>query len=145
MTFKYTPIRNTAIKLLKQFGRPCTLLRAVDPTPSDPTMPWRVGTPTIQQFNTICVVLTTGFPKRADPIVDQDQEILMPGDIITAGSVADPSILCGLPTLVDRIQVGSLQLAILGIRDLSPDGTPIIFNLRGRSFPIITVQPRAAM
>lgn len=142
--FDFNPIRNTAIALVKQFGKkiPCTLIRAVEGSAPDPTLPWRLGDASFLQFKFIGVVSTLGFPKRSDPITDQDQDVIAPGDLATTGAESDATILCGDPTRADRIIAGNLQLGILGIQDVTPDDKVIIYKMRCRAWPLILSAPR---
>lgn len=152
--FDYTAIQNTAIGLIKQFGRqtPCNLVRPVEASPPNPAAPWRLGAPaSFQFFPFIGVVSTLGFPKRADPQTDQELDILAPGDItstpgtVTAGGAQiTPQVLCGPPVLDDRVQVtwlGNLYTyLVLGVKDVTPNAVAIMFTLRCKAFPDIVQQ-----
>lgn len=141
--FDFTGIRNTAIALVKKFGKhvPCTLLRAVEGAAPDPTMPWRLGDATFLEFKFTGIVSTLGFPKRSDPITDLDQDVIAPGDLATTGAESDAGILCGDPQLTDRIIAGSLQLGILGVQDITPDDKTVIYKIRCRAWPLISSKP----
>lgn len=147
--FDYGPIRQTALDLIKRFGRklPVNLLRATEATPADPAKPWRVGDGTVTTFPFIGVYAALGFPKTRDPVVDATEcDIIMPGDVNT-DSVGNVLTVPIEPVLLDRIQImGSLNgatdpiFAILGVQRIDPDGTPICFKLRCRVWSTI-IQP----
>lgn len=136
-TFNYSKIRNTAQTLVKKFGRPCILLRPVEATPSDATKPWRVGDGTTTEFACRGVFTALPFPKRSDPIVDASEaDLMIGGDIGTE------------PLLTDRIQVIGVITgetnpiyAIIGVHRIDPDGTPIAYGLRIRSWSVIVSAP----
>lgn len=136
--FDYNPIRNTAIALVKKFGRkvPCSLMRAVEGTAPDATKPWRRGDPTFLEFKFIGIVSNLGFPKLGDPSTDADQDITVPGDLATTGAESDVLTLCGDPVLTDRIVTDSLQFGILGVHSIKPDDKTIIYKLRCRAWPL---------
>lgn len=143
--FDFTSIRNTAIDLVKVYGgTPCLLIRVVDGSPVDITKPWRPGAATTKRFAFSGSVSTLGFPRRSDPVVDMDADIIAPGDIVTTTAVGDPNTVCGSPLLTDFIQVvdGGLMFAILGIKDIKPGIVkPVIFLIRGKPWPQIAPQP----
>jgi hypothetical protein len=90
--FDFGPLRDTAIGLLKQFGRkaPIVLLRNVNETPADPTQPWLGAKARVRTFQFFGTVSTIGFPKKSDPGLDHDVDIIAAGDVVT--TAADSSV-----------------------------------------------------
>lgn len=142
--FDFTDIRDTAMGLVKDFGRTavCTILRHTEGTLADATKPWRGGnTPGLLQFQFQGTVSTLGFPKRSDPITDGDIDVIAPGDLATTAALSDPMILCGDPQKTDRIMTDAgKEYAILGVQDVTPDDKTIIYKIRCRAWPLITQQ-----
>lgn len=145
--FNYTPLRNTAIGLVKNFGKTvqCSLLRNVNVTPDDADKPWRGADPTIKSFTFTAVVLTKGFTEEGNG-PRADQKIIIPGDIVTTAADGDPATLCGMPLETDRIQAESItgtiiEYGILGLQDVTPDGLPMIIKASLRAWPSTTKQP----
>lgn len=138
--FDYSPIRATALALVKQFGNnevPCILLRNVNAEPADEDKPWRGDDAVIKQFQFIAVESTLD-----DEASDADRKLLVPGDIVDVAADDDSSTLCGAPLVTDRIQLPSGIYAILGpVKDVSGAGVPIIFKLRLRAWPQLLTQP----
>lgn len=95
--FDFGPIRDVAIGLIKQFSQqaPIILLRNVNTTPANPAQPWEGAAARILQFTFNGTVSTLGFPKRSDPIMDRDIDVVAPGDLAT--TVADQFLPAGFP------------------------------------------------
>jgi hypothetical protein len=146
--FNYTPLGKTVVALLAKFGKPvpCSVLRSVNPTPSDANKPWRVGAPTVLEFQFKGYVKTLGFPALGTPIGDDDADVLVPGTIVSTGAVGSPGTLCGLITKNDRIQAttdqGTIQYGVLGIQDITPANTPLLIKLRCRAWPQLLSTPQ---
>lgn len=145
--FNYTPLRNKAIALVKEFGKTtqCSLLRNVNTTPDDANKPWRGADVTIKEFKFTAVALTKGFTAEGNG-PRGDQKILIPGDLVTATAEGDPLTVCGMPLETDRIKVETItgtivEFGILGLQDVTPDGQPMIIKADLRAWPLITVQP----
>lgn len=83
--FDYGPIRALAVNLLAQFGRPTpiVLLRNVNEIPGNPSMPWRGDTAHLRTFQFLGTASTLGFPKKSDPIMDADLDVIAPGSLAT--------------------------------------------------------------
>lgn len=96
--YDFAPIRNTATALLKRFGKsePVLLLRDVNTTVADPTKPWRGSPSKIRRYPFIASVLTLGFPKRSDPILDKDVNVIAPGDMISVLEIPEMTPSPGL-------------------------------------------------
>lgn len=138
--FNYTPLRNTAIALVKQFGKTtqCALLRNVNLTPDDADKPWRGADLQIKEFVFTAVVLTK---PSSDDGPRGDQKIIIPGDIVSVAATGDPATLCGMPTKNDRIRAElvtgtTLEYYILGMQDITPDGLPMIIKANLRAWPL---------
>jgi hypothetical protein len=142
--FNYTPIRNTALALIKKFGGKVqsSILRVVEGSAADPTKPWRRGQPGVLEFKFTALVSTLPFPALGQPSSDGEATIIVPGDIITTGERFAPATLCGPPTITDRVQVGTVIYGILGVQDISGDETPIMFKLRCKPWPQIISAPQ---
>ena len=54
---EYTNARATALRLITKKGQPVTIKRYADPSPADPSMPWRVGAGTVTEYHTVGVIL----------------------------------------------------------------------------------------
>lgn len=134
--FNYEPIRQTAIKLIKQFGRPtaCQLVRSVDGAAPDPTKPWRVGDATALTFLFQGVVLP--YSVKADSQTDPTAIIFVPGDIIDVKAQEDVSISCGAVIPTDNIVSGNIRYSIEGLHDLTPGAQPIFYKLRCKVWPL---------
>lgn len=145
--FNYTPLRNIAIGLVKQFGKgvQCSLLRNVNTTPDDATKPWRGSDPTIKEFKFTAVALTKPFLDEGNG-ARGDVKIIIPGDIVTTAAEGDPATLCGMPVETDRIIVQQrtgvlIEYGILGLQDVTPDDEPMIIKGSLRAWPLTTKQP----
>jgi hypothetical protein len=146
--FNYTPLRNTALALVKRFGKStlCSLLRNVNATPDDVSKPWRGADPTIKEFRFFAVALTKPFSSEGNG-PRGDVKLIMPGDIVTTTAEGDPMTVCGMPLETDRITVEQIpgtviEYGILGIQDVTPDGDPMILKVDLRAWPLITKQPQ---
>jgi hypothetical protein len=140
--FNYTPIRNTALSLIKKFGRPCILMRPIEGALSDVNMPWLGGdSPTFDSYPFIGVVSGLPFPKRADPSMDQTEvEITVPGDIAVE------------PLTTDRLQlIGVLAgetnpiYQIVGVHRVDPSGDTIIYTLRCTAWATLVAAPSSGI
>lgn len=139
----FDKLRTDALALVKGAGRQValTLLRHIDATPVDPTLPWRVGTGTIKQFQFTGVVSDVPFSRLGEPAFDSDKNIIIPGDITTTAAVGDPGTLCGKPTHLDRIDIDGTQFQIAGLQEINPFNNPIIFIVRAKVWPSISSVP----
>lgn len=90
--FDYSPIRTLAANLLTQFGRPAPiiLLRNVNDTPANALQPWRGDSAHLRSFQFQGTVSTLGFPKKSDPILDADIDVIAPGTLVA--TAADPPV-----------------------------------------------------
>lgn len=141
--FNYTPIRKTALGLIKSFGRSCFLLRGSDPVAADPTKPWRVGDPTIVHFPFKGIYIPIPLPRMGEPSSDPGEvDIIMPGDVDTDSNGNVVGVIEPLTT--DRLQIiGRIGdetdpfYAIIGIHRIDPSGSPFMFKMRCTSQPFL--------
>jgi len=144
MAINYATLRTDVIALVKSFGKtaPMSILRVVEASAPDASMPWRRGDPTaIKEFRFIGVAFTPGFPALSEPVTEDDKTIIIPGDIVTTAAQGDPSTICGDLLLTDRVQIGSKQYQILGMQDITPDALPIIYKVKARAWQRLLMQP----
>lgn len=135
---QFTSIRNSAIKLVKKFGRQveCTLVRSIDGEAPDATKPWNVGSPTVRTFKFIGVVVSAALPGPSEPQVDADSKtIIVPGDIAATASEEDAALLCGDVLKTDRVTTDSITYGIEALQNIKPDDLTIIWKLRCSAWP----------
>jgi hypothetical protein len=139
--FDFTSIRETALRLVKEFGNyntPAILLRTVEADAPDASLPWRRDAPTsILEFPFI------GYDSTIESdTADQDKFIIAPGDLATTGATGSPDTLCGEPTVKDRILLdGEVEYAILNIVPIRGAGVPIIYKMKCRAWQSLLTQP----
>lgn len=139
----YSALRTTMVALVKSFGKTASMkiLRAVEGTAPDPTLPWRRNAATIKSFSFIGVSSTVGFPAQGVATSDDDKTFIIPGDIVTTAADGDAMTICGGLQYTDRILLGTIEYQILGIQDVTPDDLPIIIKVRGRAWQPLAMQP----
>lgn len=139
---EFAGLRDDAIALVKAAGRPtaCQLIRTTDGTPADSGKPWRVGTPSTKTFLFTGVVVPYG-QAASQPSPDEEVTIIVPGDVGAVTAEEDGITLCGDIQATDRIVTDSQQYQILAITNLKPGSQTIIFKLRCKAWPSITMTP----
>lgn len=151
--YDFTPIRNTATALLKRFGKsaPVLLLRDVNTAVTDPTKPWRGAPSTVRRYPFIASVLTLGFPKRSDPILDKDVNVIAPGDMIStlelpemqpsAGIGLNMSVVLSAGNLQAGAGIGVSMTAVLFTASVcGPPTTTDRLYIEGQYYSILGVQ-----
>lgn len=139
----YAALRTTMMALVRSFGKtvPMNIVRYVEGAAPDLSKPWRRDPATQKLFPFIGVSFTVRFPTMGDPTQDDDKTIIVPGDIVAQTATGDALTVCGDLQYTDRVLIGSIQYQILGKQDITPESLPIIYKLRARAWPRLSLSP----
>lgn len=119
-SFDYTSLAATATRLLNRFGRALQVKRTT-PGTYDPVTGTESGA-TTALYTTIGAFMKITTDYAATHEVQQGDRLLM----------IDASVA---PTLTDKIEMDTAELAIVNVDEINPAGTPLAYRLQVRGTP----------
>lgn len=114
-----------ASRLVQKNGQDMTFVRFTDPTPADPTMPWRVDDPT--ETTTAFKGVMLDYPPDF-----VESWSLQRGDKIILIAGGDLAVT---PTDKDHIRLGDAEYSIEHLKTIAPNGELILHTLQVRKWP----------
>lgn len=114
----YVKSAATAKRLLTQFGRSMTVRRYAIGS-YNPATGAATATPTDVATVGAEFAFGAGQSQHAGNLIQaEDARILLSPDVA--------------PTLTDRIVIGTHEYSVVGVREVSPAGTPVLYEVHGR-------------